>query len=67
MRQHSATITILWLSIIFIGMCVSSCTLKGSDVAQQVLPTPGNPYLPLWEHVPDGEPYVFEDPDQPGK
>ena len=26
-----------------------------------------NPYLPLWEHVPDGEPRVFEDPDQPGK
>ena len=26
----------------------------------------GNPYLPLWEHVPDGEPRVFEDPDNPG-
>ena len=26
----------------------------------------GNPYLPLWEHVPDGEPKVFEDPDRPG-
>ena len=26
-----------------------------------------NPYLPLWEHVPDGEPHVFEDPDNPGK
>ena len=26
-----------------------------------------NPYLPLWEHVPDGEPRVFEDPDNPGK
>ena len=31
------------------------------------LSTPGNPYMPLWEHIPDGEPYVFEDPDQPGK
>lgn len=29
--------------------------------------TPGNPYLPLWEHIPDGEPYVFEDPDHPGR
>ncbi|HLW06134.1 MAG TPA: hypothetical protein VKY45_01115 [Marinilabiliaceae bacterium] len=27
----------------------------------------GNPYLPLWEHVPDGEPRVFEDPDNPGE
>ena len=23
--------------------------------------------LPLWEHLPDGEPRVFEDPDKPGK
>src|SRR6188768_1882807 len=27
----------------------------------------GNPYLPLWEHLPDGEPRVFEDPDRPGR
>jgi arabinoxylan arabinofuranohydrolase len=27
----------------------------------------GNPYLPLWEHLPDGEPRVFEDPDNTGK
>lgn len=26
-----------------------------------------NPYLPLWEYIPDGEPYVFEDPDNPGQ
>ncbi|MBE5936942.1 MAG: glycosyl hydrolase family 43 [Lachnospiraceae bacterium] len=25
-----------------------------------------NPYMPMWEHIPDGEPYVFEDPDNPG-
>jgi arabinoxylan arabinofuranohydrolase len=29
--------------------------------------TAGNTYLPLWEHLPDGEPRVFEDPDKPGK
>ena len=29
--------------------------------------TAQNPYLPLWEHLPDGEPRVFEDPDNPGK
>ena len=27
----------------------------------------GNPYLPLWEYIPDAESYVFEDPDNPGK
>ena len=43
--------------------------------AQQQLPVKdryvshygGNPYIPLWEHLPDGEPRVFEDPDNPGK
>ena len=30
------------------------------------LATAQNPYLPLWEHLPDGEPRVFEDPDNPG-
>ena len=25
-----------------------------------------NPFLPLWEFIPDAEPYVFEDPDNPG-
>ena len=26
-----------------------------------------NPILPLWEYIPDGEPYVFDDPDNPGR
>ena len=43
-----------------------SCT-KTPQVAERQLTTPGNPFMPLWEHIPDGEPYVFEDPDQPGK
>ena len=45
---------------------LSSCT-NTQQTAHDVLTTPGNPFLPLWEHIPDGEPYVFEDPDQPGK
>ncbi|MCF0195375.1 MAG: family 43 glycosylhydrolase [Bacteroidaceae bacterium] len=39
---------------------VLSCSLAQTLSAQ-------NPYLPLWEHIPDGEPYVFEDPDRPGR
>ncbi len=40
----------------------------GSKVNQRfVHKAMGNPYLPLWEHLPDGEPRVFEDPDKPGK
>lgn len=36
-------------------------------VASFVIGKAQNPYLPLWEHLPDGEPRVFEDPDNPGK
>lgn len=52
--------------ISFAGLMGCSGGQQTDDVAS-VLTTPGNPYLPLWEHIPDGEPYVFEDPDQPGK
>ena len=44
-----------------------SCSQKAETTAAPELTTVGNPYMPLWEHIPDGEPYVFEDPDQPGK
>ena len=40
------------------------CDQSGSKFIHQKA---GNPYLPLWEHLPDGEPRVFEDPDNPGK
>lgn len=40
---------------------------QAEAVAKYVAESPGNPYLPMWEHVPDGEPRVFEDPDNPGK
>ena len=45
-------------------------TACGNQQAQTLDPQligTGNPYLPLWEHLPDGEPRVFEDPDNPGK
>ena len=47
------------------ALCVAavSCGRSVPEAAEFI----GNPYLPLWEHVPDGEPRVFEDPDNPGK
>ncbi len=58
------------LSTILAALCCMllpfSCGTK-PKAPKSELTTPGNPYLPLWEHIPDGEPYVFEDPDQPGK
>lgn len=45
--------------------------MKKTLVLAAFLPTlcarAANPYLPLWEYVPDGEPHVFEDPDRPGQ
>ena len=43
---------------------ISSCTLCALIALQA---TAQNPYLPLGEFIPDGEPYVFDDPDNPGK
>lgn len=39
----------------------------GAGASRYIYHGAGNPYLPLWEHLPDGEPRVFEDPDNPGK
>ena len=56
------------LSLVAVGcaLILSSCKPK-IDVENPYAASYGNPFLPLWEHIPDGEPYVFEDPDQPGK
>lgn len=64
--MHSIQVkTVLLAFFCTSALYLSSCA-NSQDAAQQVLLTPGNPFLPLWEHIPDGEPYVFEDPDQPG-
>ena len=55
--------------IVATACCITmnmACSQKAETAATE-LTTVGNPYMPLWEHIPDGEPYVFEDPDQPGK
>ncbi len=61
--------TYLILSCVMATAIIStttSCT-KQEESASTSIQTIGNPYLPMWEHIPDGEPYVFEDPDNPGK
>ena len=45
---------------IYLYLLLLTCSAATLDITAQ------NPYLPLWEHIPDGEPYVFEDPDLPG-
>lgn len=58
--------------LLFLAICGFSATkaMAGdgdSKTSKFVYQGAGNPYLPLWEHLPDGEPRVFEDPDHPGK
>ena len=64
--MNTKTITSMVLAVAC-GTLLTACSHRAETTAQASLKTVGNPYLPLWEHIPDGEPYVFEDPDQPGK
>lgn len=51
--------------LLFVAMFLFS--VAESQQPKTTYQTAGNTYLPLWEHLPDGEPRVFEDPDNPGK
>lgn len=58
--------TLMWASPMS-GISAGNPTAGQSAASDEyVYHGAGNPYLPLWEHVPDGEPRVFEDPDRPG-
>jgi arabinoxylan arabinofuranohydrolase len=63
----------LTLAAAVLLLCGCALTRAGNQPQSEAKTSPdvqrelGNPYLPLWEHVPDGEPRVFEDPDHPGK
>ena len=59
--------SLLGLLVTIFGIALLNSCSKNNTMKETALTTPGNPYLPLWEHIPDGEPYVFEDPDNPGK
>ena len=56
------------LKTLFCSAAGLALMLNSAEKASAQTPVgTGNPYLPLWEHLPDGEPRVFEDPDNPGK
>jgi arabinoxylan arabinofuranohydrolase len=59
---------LMWqpLVLVITAMFLFSCNDSGNN-SKITFRATGNPYLPLWEHLPDGEPRVFEDPDNPGK
>jgi len=61
--------TSIFIAAIGCTLLMTSCNNNASLKTSVVEEGRGscNPFLPLWEHIPDGEPYVFEDPDNPGK
>ncbi|MDA3821589.1 MAG: hypothetical protein PF450_03095, partial [Bacteroidales bacterium] len=73
--MKKAVIFLKWQLAVFVLMITfsactnvsSNSTIAGVKDKQYTHKSIGNPYLPLWEHLPDGEPRVFEDPDNPGK
>lgn len=55
---------ILPLCIVFSMIAILA---GGISLPQAKKSRAANSYLPHWEHIPDGEPRLFEDPDNPGK
>lgn len=55
------------LVAISLFLLIGATAKNQSGTSKFVYHGAGNPYLPLWEHLPDGEPRVFEDPDRAGK
>lgn len=70
-NPHVAVWSALIASSLLFGGCASMVaggqSMDDEKSAQNLQRQAGNPYLPLWEHLPDGEPRVFDDPDNPGK
>lgn len=65
-RKKHRTSYIILLCTIILFATQNIAGANKSNKEHDIIGT-GNPYLPLWEHLPDGEPRVFEDPDNPGK
>lgn len=58
---------VILTALLLVLSCGSNKSMKSQSYDKQTPIVSANPYLPLWEHLPDGEPRVFEDPDNPGK
>lgn len=69
MKSRSIILGCLVASFVGVSTVKAQNNRVGDDKSESkfVHQALGNPYLPLWEHLPDGEPRVFEDPDHPGK
>jgi arabinoxylan arabinofuranohydrolase len=68
-RAYTLLLIMVTVSLFAVSEARGEGNLKenAASSARYIYQGAGNPYLPLWEHLPDGEPRVFEDPDNPGK
>ena len=66
MTKRNSGLSWLCMALSCCAPMMMSCSGQANSQKKELM-TVGNPYLPLWEHIPDGEPYVFEDPDNPGQ
>jgi len=66
-KTHQIALVFAALFVFCVTGAKAQTKAQNAKSAKFVHTGAGNPYLPLWEHVPDGEPRVFEDPDKPGK
>lgn len=67
MKIRKPYITKMAFTLLLGSAVTSSCVGSRQALSDSQAVGTGNPYLPLWEHLPDGEPRVFEDPDNPRK
>lgn len=71
MKQFAEFLLVIMMLLSFTSCTGNGVTTMDKSELQAIVnydaDYQGNPYLPLWEYIPDGEPYVFEDPDIPGK
>ncbi len=59
MKTTFRAIAVLLCAVMILGMLPMGAFALETDKAAKST----NPYLPMWEHIPDGEPRIFTDPE----
>ena len=57
-KKMKAKALMMSVAVACCAVMIVSCA-RQTETAKSELTTVGNPFLPMWEHIPDGEPYVF--------
>ena len=60
--KNKSVILLLFLAICGLTEAKAVANDEGANTSNFIYRGTGNPYLPLWEHLPDGEPRVLKIP-----